>query len=80
MSLFIIWNILKLADRDKTIELLGYPAGDGFTKEIVDKKVSTLNLWEHFPTLPIPPWLFPIYAKAYDDSPVVSTMKALLVG
>ncbi|CAH0022516.1 unnamed protein product [Clonostachys rhizophaga] len=52
------FNILKLADiadRDKTIELLGCPAGDSFNKEIVDKKMPTLNL---LAALPIPPCLF----------------------
>uniref|UniRef100_A0A8H7TSX7 Flavodoxin-like domain-containing protein n=1 Tax=Bionectria ochroleuca TaxID=29856 RepID=A0A8H7TSX7_BIOOC len=56
-----VMNILKLteiADNDKTIKLLGYPAGNGFNKEIVDKKVSILEVLERFPTLPIPPWLF----------------------
>ncbi|CAG9950250.1 unnamed protein product [Clonostachys rosea f. rosea IK726] len=56
-----VMNILKLteiADNDKTIKLLGYPARNGFNKEIVDKKLSILEVLERFPTLPIPPWLF----------------------
>ncbi|VUC23541.1 unnamed protein product [Clonostachys rosea] len=54
-------NILKLAeisDHEETIKLLRYLAGDGFSEEIIDKRVSVLELLERFPALAIPPWLF----------------------
>ncbi|CAG9983870.1 unnamed protein product [Clonostachys byssicola] len=53
-----IAKLAEIADNDDTIQKLRYLASDGFNKEIIDKKVSVLELLERFPALPIPPWLF----------------------